>query len=75
VTTAVERESYQAALTTQWLTRRCCHRNCNMPVVTVVAGQESLRGPGGILVMRGRPDRNYCVDHAPGLLLRAEAAA
>jgi hypothetical protein len=68
-----EVQAYHDLLAAQFSGRRCCHRRCNMPVVSVEAGQDAVRGPGGILVMRGRPDRNYCEVH--GLLRRKQEIA
>jgi hypothetical protein len=55
-------------LTAAFALRRCCRRGCNAEVVLVLVGQEAIRAPGGILIARGRVDRNYCEKHAARLI-------
>jgi hypothetical protein len=64
----------QAALATAFASRRCFRRGCNGAVRMIVVGTPSERAPGGILIARARPDRNYCLDHAPGLICHATQA-
>jgi hypothetical protein len=67
-------QAYHDQLVAQFNARRCSHRRCNMPVVVIVCGDDAVRAPGGILISRAAPDRNYCEQHAPGLM-RTEIAA
>lgn len=50
--------------------RRFCH--CGAPAIAVIVGQEPMRQVG-ILLQRGKSDRNLCLLHA-GLLDNARVA-
>ena len=71
---STRREAWLAQLAEAFAHRKCSHRGCRWPVISIAPGQAPIR-EAGILVVRGKPDRCYCIRHVPGLLREAVPCA
>jgi len=78
--TAAERraasEAAATALAARWRAHRC---HCGAAARSVFPGTAAIRSNNGMLLVRAKRTRFYCLDHTPGLIgptkLRNERSA